>query len=155
MSFDQPMHVLNETAECPHCGLHQYVKGGLCPKCHGSLGVEFVRLELPELHRRSEKSFRILPKNLGIAIRALRSERGISQEQLARAAGGMQRSHLSRIECGHVHPPLSTLLRVTGALGLNAIILRFGNTKLSSTSRTAPRSCRRIQNNRRGEVSIC
>jgi hypothetical protein len=25
MSIDQPIFVLRETAECPHCGLHQYL----------------------------------------------------------------------------------------------------------------------------------
>ena len=129
MSIDQPLFVLRQIADCPHCGLHQYLtENGMCRRCNRPIGVEFIHLPL------SDKKLRQLPNRVGLAIRDLRSRRGISQERLARAAGGMGRSHLSRIECGHVHPPLSTLLRLTGVLGLNVIILRFENAKLPSNS---------------------
>ena len=141
MSIEYPIVVsLRETATCPHCGLHQYVKERQCVKCRGPLGVEYVRLEVGGLDRSlSREELCVLPNRVGVAIRDLRARRGISQEKLARACG-TGRSHLSRIECGHVHPPLSTLLRLTGVLGLNAIILRFENARLSSPSRTRPRS---------------
>ena len=116
-------------------------KTGSARRCNRPIGVEFIHLPLNDLARQlSDKELRQLPNRLGLAIRDLRSRRGISQEKLARAAGGMGRSHLSRIECGHVHPPLSTLLRLTGVLGLNAIILRFENAKLPSSSPTSHRS---------------
>ena len=133
MSIDQPLFVLRQIADCPYCGLHQYLtENGMCRRCHRPIGVEFIHLPLIDLVQQlSDKELRALPNRVGRAIRDLRSRRGISQEALARAAH-TGRSHLSRIECGHVRPPLSTLLRVTGALGLNAIILRFENTKLPS-----------------------
>ena len=142
MSIDQPLFVLRQIADCPHCGLHQYLtENGMCRRCNRPIGVEFIHLPLNDLARQlSDKKLRQLPNRVGLAIRDLRARRGISQERLARAAGGMGRSHLSRIECGHVHPPLSTLLRLTGVLGLNAIILRFENARLSSASRTRPRT---------------
>ncbi len=134
MSLDQPLFVLHQIADCPHCGLHQYLtENGECRRCKRPIGVEFINLPL------SDKELRQLPNRVGLAIRDLRSRRGISQEKLARAAH-TGRSHLSRIECGHVRPPLSTLLRLTGVLGLNAIILRFENARLSSASRTRPRT---------------
>lgn len=134
MSLDQPLFVLRQIADCPHCGLHQYLtENGMCRRCNRPIGVEFIHLPL------SDKKLRQLPNRVGLAIRDLRSRRGISQEKLARAAH-TGRSHLSRIECGHVRPPLSTLLRLTGVLGLNAIILRFENARLSSASRTRPRT---------------
>ncbi len=134
MSIDQPLFALRQIADCPHCGLHQYLtETGKCRRCNRPIGVEFIHLPL------SDKKLRQLPNRVGLAIRDLRSRRGISQEKLARAAH-TGRSHLSRIECGHVRPPLSTLLRLTGVLGLNAIILRFENARLSSASRTRPRT---------------
>jgi DNA-binding transcriptional regulator YiaG len=140
MSIDQPIFVLRETADCPHCGLHQYLTAnGECPRCKRPMGVEFFTLPLSDLAQQlSDKELRVVPNRIGLAIRELRSRRHISQEALARAAH-TGRSHLSRIECGRVRPPLSTLLRVTGALGLNAIILRFENAKSPSNSPTGHR----------------
>src|SRR5579872_5569279 len=111
-TMDQPMFVLHETADCPYCGLHAYLTAsGQCRRCSRPLGIEFLKLPVSDLARPlSEKSLRDLPNRVGLAIRDLRSRRGMSQEKLAKAAH-TGRSHLSRIECGHVHPPLSTLLR--------------------------------------------
>jgi ribosome-binding protein aMBF1 (putative translation factor) len=141
MSIDPPLFALRQIADCPHCGLHQYLtENGACRRCNRPIGVEFIHLPLNDLARQlSDKELRLLPNRVGLAIRDLRSRRGISQEKLARAAR-TGRSHLSRIECGHVRPPLSTLLRVTGALGLDAVILRFENSKLPSNSPTSHRS---------------
>ena len=139
MSNDQPMFVLRQTADCPYCGLHHYLRDdGECPRCHRPIGVEFIHLPLIDLVQQlSDNELQALPNRVGLAIRELRRRLHISQETLSRAAH-TGRSHLSRIECGHVRPPLSTLLRVSGALGLNAIILRFENAK--STSKSSPRS---------------
>jgi DNA-binding transcriptional regulator YiaG len=141
MSNDQPMFVLRQTANCPYCGLHQYLtENGECRRCNRPIGVEFIHLPLSDFAQQlSDNQLHALPNRVGLAIRDLRSRLGISQEALARAAH-TGRSHLSRIECGHVRPPISTLLRVTGALGLNAIILRFENAKLPSNSPTSHRS---------------
>jgi predicted transcriptional regulator len=51
--------------------------------------------------------------------------RHICQAELARMAAGLNRSYLSRAECGHVLLPLSKLLPLLRALGLSAVILRF------------------------------
>jgi len=141
MFIDQPIFVLRETAKCPHCGLHQYLTAnGACSRCKRPIGVQFINFPLSDLARQlSDKEHNVLPNRLGLAIRDLRSRRHLSQEALAKAAK-TGRSHLSRIECGRVRPPLSTLLRLTGALGLNAIILRFENAPLPSNSPTNSRS---------------
>lgn len=141
MTNDQPLFVLRQTADCPFCGLHQYLtENGACRRCHHPIGVEFIHLPLIDLVQQlSDNELQALPNRVGRAIRGLRERIGISQDALGRAAH-TSRSHLSRIECGHVRPPLSTLLRVTGALGLNAIILRFENTKLPSNPPTSHRS---------------
>lgn len=52
MSIDQPIFVLRETAECPHCGLHRYLTAnGECPRCKRPIGFEFINLPLSELAR--------------------------------------------------------------------------------------------------------
>jgi len=126
-----PLDSVQETATCPRCGLHQYAKGS-CPRCHESLGIDFYRLDFDHLDEALlNPGHSPTPNAVGRALRQMRQRRGLSQERLARVIGpgngsivGL-RSYLSRIECGHVRPPLSTLLRITRALGLSAIILRF------------------------------
>ncbi|MGO9438783.1 MAG: helix-turn-helix domain-containing protein [Terracidiphilus sp.] len=136
---NQPIFVLHETADCPTCGLHEYLtENGQCRRCGRPLGIEYLKLPVSDLARSlSDEKLRVLPNQVGTTIRNLRARRGISQEKLARASG-TGRSHLSRIECGHVIPPLSLLLRLTVSLGLSTVLLRFENARLSSTSRTTP-----------------
>jgi XRE family transcriptional regulator, regulator of sulfur utilization len=55
---------------------------------------------------------------LGKAIRQLRTERGMTQEALAHAAG-VTVSHLSTIERGHSNPTWGTLKGIAAALGLS------------------------------------
>lgn len=52
---------------------------------------------------------------LGKAIRQLRTERGMTQEALAHAAG-VTVSHLSTIERGHSNPTWATVKAVAAAL---------------------------------------
>jgi transcriptional regulator with XRE-family HTH domain len=50
-------------------------------------------------------------------IRAHREARGMSQDQLA-AAAGLSRTGVSNLECGQYKPHVETLLRLEVALGL-------------------------------------
>lgn len=52
---------------------------------------------------------------LGRAIRALREERGLSQEELGHRAG-LHRNYIGGIERGELNPSFSSLLAVSGAL---------------------------------------
>lgn len=52
---------------------------------------------------------------LGDAVRALRAERGISQEALALQAG-IDRSYLGRVERGDNNVALLTLMKIAAAL---------------------------------------
>jgi transcriptional regulator with XRE-family HTH domain len=54
---------------------------------------------------------------LGAAIRALRNERGVTQEALAESAK-VTVSHLSAIEGGHSNPKWSTVRTIAKALGV-------------------------------------
>lgn len=53
---------------------------------------------------------------LGRAIRARRRERGMSQEELAHAAG-IDRSHMGKIERGERNVTLLNVLKVADAVG--------------------------------------
>ena len=136
MSIDQPLFVLRETADCPHCALHEYLtEDGRCRRCHRPLGVEYLRLDLAT----EGNGVSALPGQIGTTIRSLRARRQISQDALARAAG-IARPYLSRIENSVQCPGLSTLLRVMGsrALGLQAVIFRFEMATASSNPPTDP-----------------
>lgn len=55
-------------------------------------------------------------KRMGECIAALRKERGMTQEELATAAG-LQRTHILRIEQGKYDVRLSVLSAIARALG--------------------------------------
>jgi transcriptional regulator with XRE-family HTH domain len=55
----------------------------------------------------------------GNAIRVLRTERGISQEELGRLAG-LHRAHVGEIERGEVSPTLDSVQLIAQALGERA-----------------------------------
>jgi transcriptional regulator with XRE-family HTH domain len=54
----------------------------------------------------------------GLALRELRSQRGLSQERLAQLAQ-LDRTYVSGIERGERNPSLTNLLKLSGALGVN------------------------------------
>lgn len=58
---------------------------------------------------------------LGVRVRTLREERGLSQAELARRMGTTQ-SVIARLELGGVEPRFDTLDRVATALDLDLII---------------------------------
>ena len=64
-------------------------------------------------------------KQLGLAIREVRTEQNVSQEALADASG-IDRAHLGKIERGERNVTFLNVLRIAGALGMkpSAILLR-------------------------------
>ena len=59
-----------------------------------------------------------LAQAFGVAVRALRTERGIAQETLANLAG-IERSHMGKIERGEHMPTLAIIFKIARALGLS------------------------------------
>lgn len=57
--------------------------------------------------------------DLGARIRALRTEKKLSQKQLAEKAG-ISNTYLSDIEIGRTNPSLKTLLKIAEALSVEA-----------------------------------
>ena len=56
-------------------------------------------------------------QTIGLILKKLRGERGLTQENLAKAAG-LSRVHLTRLENGISTPTLTTLLKLTHILGV-------------------------------------
>jgi len=129
----------SETVKCPCCNTRQYPNAS-CIRCHCSLNVDYVSLEIGDLlDPRADDHSTELARGIGDLLRSLRKRRGVCQSQLARMAAGMDRSYLSKAECGLVLLPLSKLLPLAQALGLTAVILRFEVTKPRAVARP---SCR-------------
>lgn len=63
-----------------------------------------------------------LAQAFGMAVRALRTERGIAQETLANMAV-IERSHLGKIERGEHAPTLSVIFKIAGALECSTAML--------------------------------
>jgi transcriptional regulator with XRE-family HTH domain len=57
------------------------------------------------------------------------------RSQLSNLVANLDRSYLSRLECGHVLLPVSKLLPLARALGLTAVILRFEDLDPRKTSK--------------------
>lgn len=130
----------SETVTCRRCHTRQYPANGKCVRCHSTLGVDYVSLQIGALlDPRKEDQHGQLARSIGYLLRSLRKRRGICQSQLAKITAGMDRSYLSKAECGRAVLPLSKLLPLSRSLGLTAVILRFE----VPGSRTVPKTSRR------------
>ena len=116
----------SETIACPKCATLQYPRSGSCVRCHRALGLEYLVIPIGGLMTGcSAENHEQLALRSGVVLRALRKRRHLCQSQLAALAGGLNRSRLSKAECGHVLLPLSSLLPLARSLGLTSVILRF------------------------------
>jgi hypothetical protein len=130
----------SETITCRRCNTRQYPANGNCVRCHCTLGVDYVRFQIgvrpdPRLEDHSKQ----LARWIGDLLRSLRKRRGICQSQLASMPPGIDRSYLSKAECGLVLLPLSKLLPLAQALGLTSVILRFEVTGARAVPKSSGR----------------
>jgi DNA-binding XRE family transcriptional regulator len=129
----------SETITCRRCNTHQFPKNGECIRCHCILNVEYVCLEIcSSLDQRMDDQPKQLASWIGDLLRSLRNRRGISQSRVATIAG-IDRSYLSKAECGRTFLPLSKLLLLARSLGLTAIILRFEKKESLAVSKSSSR----------------
>jgi DNA-binding XRE family transcriptional regulator len=122
----------SETITCPRCKSAQFQRNGSCVACRTPLKLEYLTLPIEALLNSDlDVSKEHLARVIGDFLRRLRKRRGISQSQLAtRARGSINRTSLSKAECGHMLLPLYKLLPLANALGLTAVILRFNGTAI-------------------------
>lgn len=70
----------------------------------------------------------------GLAVRALREERGVSQEELGHLTG-LHRNHVGQIERAELNPTLKSAEVIAEALGVKASDLVAMAERLSAESR--------------------
>jgi len=126
-----------ETITCRRCNTRQYPRSGNCIACHYSLPLRYVKIDIDSLLSSCPQEQRNqIAQRMGMVLRLLRKQRRMSQSQLANLAASMNRSYLSKLECGHVLLPVSKLLSLARALGLTAVILRFEDLDPRKTSKS-------------------
>jgi hypothetical protein len=127
----------SETITCLRCNTRQYPRNGNCLRCHSPLALQYLKIDIDSLlgscpHQQRDQ----LASSMGMVLRLLRKQRRMSQSQLANLVANLDRSYLSRLECGHVLLPVSKLLPLARALGLTAVILRFEDLVPRKTSKS-------------------
>ena len=126
----------SETITCLRCRTRQYPRSGFCVRCHRPLGLEYLVVTIDDLLSYcAGDHHKQLARTVGFMLRRLRKRRHITQSQLAATAGSIDRSRLSKAECGHVLLPLNQLLTLARALGLTSAILRFDSASGEPTKR--------------------
>lgn len=127
----------SETITCRRCNTRQYPRSGNCIACHHSLPLRYVKIDIDILLSSCPQEQRNqIAQSMGMVLRLLRKQRRMSQSQVANLAAKMNRSYLSKLECGHVLLPVSKLLPLARALGLTAVILRFEALDPRKTSKS-------------------
>jgi ribosomal protein L40E len=128
----------NETITCRRCNTRQYPRSGNCIACHHSLPLRYVKIDIDNLHGSCPQEQRNqIAHSVGTLVRILRKQCRMSQSQLSNLVANLDRSYLSRLECGHVLLPVSKLLPLARALGLTAVILRFEDPDSRKASKTS------------------
>jgi hypothetical protein len=127
----------SETITCKRCNTRQYPRSGNCIACHHPLNLQYLRVDIDSLFGPCPLEQRKkIAHRMGTVLRLLRKRRRMSQSQLANLAAKMNRSYLSKLECGHVLLPVSKLLPLARALGLTAVILRFEDSDPRKASKS-------------------
>jgi transcriptional regulator with XRE-family HTH domain len=75
----------------------------------------------PSVDREVRRRLRILTRVIGDDLRRFRIDSAASQATVAREAG-IDRSHLTRIEAGAVHPSLESLIAIATAMGADVSV---------------------------------
>ena len=76
-------------------------------------------------------------ERIGSRVATLRKLKGMTQEQLAQAAG-LQRTHVSRIEAGKYAVTLDVIQAISEALGMTVDIIDPSLTDLAPLKRLTP-----------------
>jgi len=116
-----------DVVSCKSCSCVQFSPvSGQCVRCGQSLGIRYCNIDLKELTKaNSSNADDSLRMAVGAALRVMRTRRGLTQAALARQLGIVGRSQLSRIESGHVLPPLHIFLLIATWLGAESVTVKF------------------------------
>ncbi len=127
----------SEIITCGRCKRPQYPRNGDCIACHSPLPLRYLKIDIDSLLSSCPQEQRNqIAHSMGMVLRLLRKQRRMSQSQVANLAAKMNRSYLSKLECGHVLIPVGKLLPLARALGLTAVILRFEDVDPRNASKS-------------------
>ena len=120
-------HEEREVLACCHCRLVQFrTRTSLCRRCHKPLDGEVGnRTGLDAASVRSEHVANEVSdavKNLGVRVREIRKELGLTQRVLA-CRMNVPRTYISKVEMGRVVPTLATLWRIAAGLEVSVTYL--------------------------------
>jgi transcriptional regulator with XRE-family HTH domain len=120
-------HKEREVLVCCHCRLVQFrTRTSLCRRCHKPLdGEVWNRTELDAGGVRSElvtNEVSDAAKSLGVRVREIRKERGLTQRVLANRMN-VPRTYISKVEMGRVLPSLATLCRIAAGFEVSVAYL--------------------------------
>lgn len=101
-----------------------FTRNGCCRCCGAALHVPVPRSEKPK--EPEPPASAELQSTISKQVRAVRIWRGMTQASLARQAGNLSRSHLSRFERGDYLPHAGVLSRLAQAMRV-PICVFFGN----------------------------
>jgi transcriptional regulator with XRE-family HTH domain len=126
-------HEEREVLACRHCRLVQFrTRTSLCRRCHKPLDGEVLnRTELDAAGVRSEPRASEVSdavKNLGVRVREIRKELGLTQRVLAYRMN-VPRTYISKVEMGRVLPTLVTLERIAAGLDVSVPHLLCGESE--------------------------
>ncbi len=122
-----------EVLACCHCRVVQFrTRTSLCRRCHKPLdGEVWNPTELDAAGVRSEPGASEVSdavENLGVRVREVRKERGLTQRVLA-SRMNVPRTYISKVEMGRVVPSLSTLWRIAAGLEVSVTYLLCGESE--------------------------
>ncbi len=104
--------------------------------------AEVREQDMRDLDYRREYERTKLSNDVAIKVLRYRTEHGLSQRDLARMIG-MQQPHVARLESGDHEPSLSTLARLSSALGLDfSVDIKPTGLKLRYAARERKRALR-------------
>lgn len=123
------MFSIKGSITCPHCKIAQYLtEVGRCKRCARSLRVSCIEISLPPRETLFDNLNELrLRQFLGTLLLRVRRRTGLNQSQFAAAVSLGHRTNISRIECAHVLPSLTLLLRAVTLLKVDGIYLRIGS----------------------------
>jgi transcriptional regulator with XRE-family HTH domain len=99
--------------------------------------------DMRDLEYRREYERTRLANDVAIKVLCYRTEHGLSQSELGRMVG-MRQPHIARLESGEHEPSLSTLARLSTALGLDfSVDVKPGGLKLRYAARSETPARRR------------
>lgn len=136
MPFSHSVGEARPVVRCQACHLNQFLtSSGECRRCHQMrIGDYHLVMPIPTDPATPSAAVRSFRNGVGTFLRAIRIERGLTQNQLA-VCLHTHRTFISRVECGHRFPPLAMLAHASILIGLDKAIVILCRRELKEEGR--------------------